>query len=729
MPAASFTRRTRAAALLGAAAAAMGAANFARAATVNGTVAPGEYAATLATQTTPTGFGDDASELNQALANYIPGGNLELALTANLEPIGNGIVLFVDSKAGGGVANSAGHAFNQFGSISGARTQTWGADVDPGAGVTAPAGGASILAPAFNPDYALEIHNTGGAAYFINVIDLALPNAPDSNRDVAIGSAALDSGAAVTHQYTRRDAAGNPVDSGDVTSSFNNTNVAGVTDTSAAGAATATKGLELILESQFLARTPGHALRVLPFVTSADGAFLSNQFLPGLGAGVDNPGAANDPAGSPLFDARSFSDRFYLSVFVPTVTTSGDWLSGTSWSGGAAPDGAEHAARVAGAAAQSVTFASPVTLGFLELDNAAGATIGGGGTLQLNGGAGAAALFVNQGSHTVNAVVNVQSDLRVNVAAGAAVGFGGLSAAANRQLTKAGDGTWTLGAGQVLNGAGLRVDVQRGTLAVAANLGNALDATTTAPDVTVGLAAGGSPAAVNFGASQTLKSLTVHPAASVNVLPHGGRTIVANTLALAPGAKVNLADNNMVLKSATLGTAPAGGGTYTGVHALVQQAYNGGAWDGAGGLATAGADATSGLTTLAVATAGQTGHAGGTFAGVSVDADDVLVMYTYGGDTNFDGKLDADDYGTIDFNVLLPGHVDGYYNGDFNYDGVVNADDYGVIDFNILAQHGPLADALPAAASVTAVPEPAACAFTSLAAAVVTLRRRCRRGR
>jgi hypothetical protein len=74
-------------------------------------------------------------------------------------------------------------------------------------------------------------------------------------------------------------------------------------------------------------------------------------------------------------------------------------------------------------------------------------------------------------------------------------------------------------------------------------------------------------------------------------------------------------------------------------------------------------------------------------------------MYTYGGDTNFDGKLDADDYGTIDFSVITPAQESGYYNGDFNFDGKVDADDYGVIDFNILAQDEPFPTGAASASS------------------------------
>jgi hypothetical protein len=89
------------------------------------------------------------------------------------------------------------------------------------------------------------------------------------------------------------------------------------------------------------------------------------------------------------------------------------------------------------------------------------------------------------------------------------------------------------------------------------------------------------------------------------------------------------------------------------------------------------ANASGGLTTLAAAEAKDAlwlaGAQTGTFAGQAVDATTVLVKYT------------CDDYGTIDFSILVPGSH-GYYNGDFNFDGVINGDDYGVIDFTIIAQ-------------------------------------------
>jgi hypothetical protein len=59
------------------------------------------------------------------------------------------------------------------------------------------------------------------------------------------------------------------------------------------------------------------------------------------------------------------------------------------------------------------------------------------------------------------------------------------------------------------------------------------------------------------------------------------------------------------------------------------------------------------------------------------------------GDMNFDGLVDAQDYGTIDNWVQFPG-TDGYANGDLNYDGVIDAADYGIIDNTIQLQGPPL---------------------------------------
>jgi len=215
-----------------------------------------------------------------------------------------------------------------------------------------------------------------------------------------------------------------------------------------------------------------------------------------------------------------------------------------------------------------------------------------------------------------------------------------------------------------------------------------------------------------------------------------------SSLSVAAGAALDLADGKLIVTGSSTGA----------VSDLVKAGRNGGAWNGTGGVNTAAASGS--LTALGVATAAQAGYAGKTFGGVSVSGAETLVMYTYAGDANLDGKINIDDYGRIDtsigvassgwfngdfnydgkINVDDYGRIDfnvnlgtaGWFNGDFNYDGKINVDDYGIIDFNVGIQGAPFATA-GGLGSSAAVPEPATGALMFAAAAAVcawTARRR-----
>src|SRR5205085_273355 len=82
--------------------------------------------------------------------------------------------------------------------------------------------------------------------------------------------------------------------------------------------------------------------------------------------------------------------------------------------------------------------------------------------------------------------------------------------------------------------------------------------------------------------------------------------------------------------------------------------------------------------------AGDAGYSA--FVGLSVALSDVLVMYTYAGDGNLDGKINADDYFRIDRGYAE--RLTGYANGDFNYSGSINGDDYFLIDANYVSAQG-----------------------------------------
>ncbi len=115
-----------------------------------------------------------------------------------------------------------------------------------------------------------------------------------------------------------------------------------------------------------------------------------------------------------------------------------------------------------------------------------------------------------------------------------------------------------------------------------------------------------------------------------------------------------------------------------------------------------------------------------TFDGQTVGDADVLVKYTFLGDADLSGTLNANDYILIDTgfgtqNNAIP--LTGWRNGDFNYDGTINGDDYTLID-NAFNTQGSISFAVTSAgpaemiATDTAqisVPEPTAAALLSIA--------------
>jgi hypothetical protein len=238
-------------------------------------------------------------------------------------------------------------------------------------------------------------------------------------------------------------------------------------------------------------------------------------------------------------------------------------------------------------------------------------------------------------------------------------------------------------------GGASRLSVTNGVHEIAARL-------VLSPTTVIDIAGGGA----GVGGGATLK------------LSGGVRGKVAG-INIAAGGRLDLTDNTLIVA----------GGDVEALTTLVQSGRNGGAWNGAGGIVTSTADALAGLTSLGVATAARTGYAGGTFRGISMSADDVLVMYTYGGDANLDGFISGDDYSAIDFASGVAG-ASGWANGDFNYDGFISGDDYSVIDFNLVAQGVPFATGPDSVAPVTAVPEPAATGMALVGALLVASRRR-----
>jgi hypothetical protein len=235
---------------------------------------------------------------------------------------------------------------------------------------------------------------------------------------------------------------------------------------------------------------------------------------------------------------------------------------------------------------------------------------------------------------------------------------------------------------------------------------------TTTPGLTIGA---GAEAIVNLAANQSSRQIFT---------PSGGLSI-AGTNGNWTGL-LDLTNNDMRLAAANA--------TLATVTSQIRQGYNGGAWNGSGGIiSSAAAGDTAHLTALGVIQNDQGGSPIYTeynlFDGIAPAADDILVKYTYYGDTNLDGVVDGSDYSRIDNAFLAdqskPGTDTGWFNGDFNYDGVVDGSDYTLIDNTFNSQGAAIESVIATAqiATATAVPEPGSLGIAGVILAS-TLRRR-----
>lgn len=192
------------------------------------------------------------------------------------------------------------------------------------------------------------------------------------------------------------------------------------------------------------------------------------------------------------------------------------------------------------------------------------------------------------------------------------------------------------------------------------------------------------------------------------------------SLFLDDNAKLDLNDNDLIVQ-AKPGT---GKGVLSTINVLVEEARNTSpvAWAGSGITSSAAATNSKGITGLAVVLNdnGQGGKLYDTFDGMAVDYDSILVKYTYNGDTDVNGKIDASDYFNIDRGFLT--HLSGYANGDFDFSGEIDADDYFLIDNAFVNQGGIVLSGGQLSAS--AVPEPGSLICVTLAILGMAQRRK-----
>jgi hypothetical protein len=245
------------------------------------------------------------------------------------------------------------------------------------------------------------------------------------------------------------------------------------------------------------------------------------------------------------------------------------------------------------------------------------------------------------------------------------------------------------------------------------------------------------------GALPAYSQLTVNAGTTAVAANHGSgtyNTLLTSTVSLDPAGLIDLTNNAMVIRSGTsIGT----------VTSQVAQGYSGGTWQGSAGITSSAAAAnTTHLTALGVIVNdngsgsllyGSGGMIASTFGGTGTTVDgDILVKYTYYGDTNLDGKVDGTDYSRIDAGYLSQSSANplaGWYNGDFNYDGVIDGSDYTLIDNAFNTQGASLAASIASpdavataqiagAAGSSAVPEPTSLALIGMSALSLLGRRR-----
>jgi autotransporter-associated beta strand protein len=223
-------------------------------------------------------------------------------------------------------------------------------------------------------------------------------------------------------------------------------------------------------------------------------------------------------------------------------------------------------------------------------------------------------------------------------------------------------------------------------------------------------------ATVRFQASQHLEEINVADGLAI-VDQNGGFVLVVKNATIMGTGVLDLTDNSMVVH-ANPGARDA---MLARISDFVKSARNSpaGTWQGPGIASSIAAADAQHLTGLAVVPndRGNGTPLYATFDGEAVDANSILVKYTWNGDMDLSGKVDADDYFLIDRGFL--NHLTGYANGDLDYNGVVDADDYFLIDRAFIGQ-----TAVLVANAAATVPEPGAISI-ALFGLVIGARRRC----
>ncbi|CAN5623438.1 hypothetical protein BH09PLA1_BH09PLA1_18220 [soil metagenome] len=611
---------------------------FAQVPTIDGT-RDALYGSPVATQVFQTGFGDNQSELDAGYA-YIKDGKLHLFLAGNLESNNNKLALFFDTRAGGQNVMRADNPDVNFNNIN---TKYAGMTFDAG----------------FSPDYGLFFSRDrdGGTLEGNIYVDFTELNTNGGGFGGFAGQVHLP--ANQIGSGTVGDQNGFPR----VTIGYDDSNTAGVgggsnalTPAEVTAAQAVATGAEIVIDLAAFGATENFTMMV--GINGSNHDYWSNQFLapiqsdgvnPQGNLGGDGLGNFTGTVGAINFNNHLGNQFFSLNYHAPLSNwnnaAGSNWNNAANWTSDGVPNSIDARAvlgTLAGSAARTISLGINVTLASLTFDSPGTYTIGaGGGRLAIRGNASTPSILVNAGSHVINAPVDLQATTNATVATGSTLTIADLTAT-GQALVKAGGGVL-----QVNRVRGNALAVNEGTVRIATNGGDS-------------------------GASE------------MGNLSFGGGFA-------APTGTLNLSDNDLVVHKGSPEDAAA---TYTNLTTAIAFARNGGAWNRAGLTSSAAASAVPKNKTLGTATGAEyhTAAPGAAFSGITVADTDVLVKFTYYGDTDLNGQVNFDDYSRTD--AGFNNQRTGWFNGDFDYNGTVNFDDYSLIDAAFNTQSGSLRRAM-----------------------------------
>jgi hypothetical protein len=380
-----------------------------------------------------------------------------------------------------------------------------------------------------------------------------------------------------------------------------------------------------------------------------------------------------------LFDVLGYTRNTQWSWI---ESAGGKWANPLSWSANGVPTATIQANFAIGGGLYTVTLDTTAQATDLRVSGDTVTvnlsnqtlTISGVTTIETNG-----ALSISGGILNVGAISNA--------------GFFQTTGTTNFSGVFTNNGTTVLGGIQNW-GAGAALVISGGSVAMNTDAGSS------ATSLNVMVNAG---AILALNATQHFRSINL-ASGSAKLNLGGNKLLSTQSLIMDVSSKLDLTNNQMIVRSDLSNRSPV----LNQISGLIAAARGSGAWTGNGITSSAAGSDPNHLTGLAIILNDQ---GNGTpvytsFGGQTVDANTILVRYTWNGDVDLNGKIDADDYFRVD-NGFAAG-LAGYRNGDLDFNGHVDADDYFLLDNAFAGQSGVLGSPLIAAApsSPGVIPEP-----------------------